>query len=228
VCRVKTVLSMCVWALVSSQALGALIAEWQFNSYAGGLTSTADYGSQAGAGMTLAIANGTKDNQTIGTGTTLNQYLDSSPNNSLDIFHGPSGNNSKQDTLTIQLTGTGLSGFVLSYACKDTGGALNTWSYSLDGTTFNPVTTITPTSSYATYTVDFNGITALNNATTVYFRDSFNTTGTLSFDNILVAVPEPIHYALPLFGLMVIAGTAGRSYLGRLRKARCGAPAATT
>ena len=220
--KIGTISTLVIFfALISCPLRGALVAGWQFNSYTGTASTTADFGSQAGtASLTVAIGNGTKDTLGVGTGATLNQIAASSPNNSLNVVHGSSGNNSKQDTLTLQFSGTGLAGFILTYASVDTAGALNTWAYSVNGTTFTAVTpTITPTTSYATYTIDFSGIAALNNATTVYLQDSFNTSGSLDFDNIQInPVPEPIAYALPLFGLIFIGGTAGRHYLGRLRK----------
>jgi hypothetical protein len=169
------------------------------------------------------VAEGTKDLLDIGTGTTLNEYLTSAPNRALDVIHGTSGNNSKPDTLTLQLKGT-ASGLLLKYASMDSAGAANTWSYSLDGSSFTQVATFTPDGTWRTYTVDFSGIPGA--ASTVYLRDSFNTAGTLSFDNISVStVPEPTTCALPLFGLIFLGGSIRTFLLGRVRKAASGAPA---
>ncbi len=78
---------------------------------------------------------------------------------------------------------------------------------------------MTPGSSWTTENISFTGVTALNNSSDVYFRDTFAPKGVnVDFDNFTVtAVPEPVTYALPLFGVVFTAGTAARSFLNRRR-----------
>jgi len=221
---IGSLFAIAICALVSSQAQGALIAEWQFNSGVP-LPSTyhPEYGSESTTATLSATAGSSVSLQQI-TGTTLNQNTASSPNDALE-FH-TTGGGAGQNSLVLHITGTGLGSFVLTYATSDsTAATVQTWAYSLDGTTWTTASTVTATSSFATSTVDFSSFNStLANQANVYFEDIFTIAGNgknLSFDNIAInatAVPEPITYALAIFGLVFVGGGLGRFYLARLRR----------
>src|SRR5207245_2391555 len=108
-----------VCALVSRQARGALVAEWQFNSYSGGTPSpTPDFGTQSGT-ATLTATAGTSVSLTSVAGTPLNQNTASSPNDALEF--GSTSGSSGQNSLTLHISGTGLQNFVLTYASSGNG-----------------------------------------------------------------------------------------------------------
>lgn len=100
---------------------------------------------------------------------------------------------------------------------------LNHGSTSLDGTSYTTTDLTQPgglTTSFASYTVDFSGISALNGATSVYFEvtGGENGGGDFTFDNFLVsAVPEPVNMALALFGLGFVGVAVGRRFYVRLQ-----------
>jgi hypothetical protein len=205
--------------LTAGTANAALIAEWQFNNYTGGAVSqAAEYGTQAASATAAA---GTKYTFSQTTGTTLNEFASSSPNNALRMV--TTRGNPGDALLTLQLSGVGLSGFVLTYASQDSANISQTWAWSINGTVFNAVASTVVSTTWNSYTLDFSGVTALNNATTVYFRNTV-TTGrngqSVDFDNISVAaVPEPTHVALGVFGVLFAGGAAGRRMIRRLQAA---------
>lgn len=77
-------------------------------------------------------------------------------------------------SIVFKLSTIGYSDLILNYATRGTATGFSThnWSYSTNGTTFTPFSTITgrTSTSYSNQTVDFSSITALNNATDVYIR----------------------------------------------------------
>lgn len=189
-------------AAVPSQA--GLVAFWSFDN-----SSTA---TTLGSGT--FTTSGTVSYPTAANATTLNDPRPSPTATPAMQFSSAGG------YLQIQVVGTGLSSFVLSYAGLKTGNSgSQSWEYSLNGTTW----TAAPTSpkvgpSWAAYTVDFSAITALNNQTSVFFRDTFSSD--LRYDNFQVnAVPEPVHYALAAFALIFAGVRTGRFYLARRRAA---------
>jgi hypothetical protein len=222
--RTISLLAAGLLSLMASQsAQAALIANWQFDTYGGGALSA--FHPDAGAQSATAIANASVAGSPLPvlshiTGTTVNQTTASAPNNALQV---QSGANGSSFTLTLQVSGTGLSGFVVTYASGDNSvpGYTQTWSYSIDGTTFTSLpTTInaanTTTFNGTAYTADFSAITALNGAANVYFRDTIalGNNDQVRFDNIAInAVPEPVNVALGVFGFCAVVGGVGRRYL---------------
>lgn len=122
-------------------------------------------------------------------------------------------------SFTVQINGTGLSGFSVTYdGLGGSPGMSQTWSYSLDNSTFTPLGggPATLSGSFQSYNADFSGVSALNGQSAVYLRDSF--VKDAAFDNITVsAVPEPINVALVVFGLCLGGASAGRRVYGWAR-----------
>ena len=132
--------------------------------------------------------------------------------------------NPADDVITLKISGTGLQNFIVTYASQSSAGQTQTWAYSVNGTTFTTLTTLSASTTFAAtgvLTADFSGSTAnsvLANAATVFLRDTI-TAGNgsdIAFDNFAItAVPEPINYAMAGFGLIFVGGNAGRFYLRR-------------
>lgn len=97
--------------------------------------------------------------------------------------------------------------------------------------TFTPSATSSSSYGQEIYTVDFSGPTSFlfQNPNGVWALNLWDT-GSSGIENGLVnwslgisgstPVPEPITCALPLFGLIFLAGEAARRYLARRRKAK--------
>ena len=125
-------------------------------------------------------------------------------------------------TFTLQLTASGnvtITTIQFDYNSKTAGDA--TWSYAIIGGGSGSATAIALGSAgtWNTATATFSPI-ALSSGQIITFTDTLTGQGTghsesVSFDNIIVAVPEPINYALAGFGLIFVGGMAGRFYLGR-------------
>lgn len=198
--------TLVLWQPAQLHLQAALIAEWQFNSYGGGPLSNLapDYGTQLSATATTDIPFHASFNRIAG--TPLNEHASSSPNYALRMEHGTG-----QDltyTLTLHVHGTGLSGFTVTLASRQSGSVAQTWAWSTDGATFTAIApSITPSATWSVATADFRGVTVLNNPDhqDVYFRTTFDLTrnnATVDFDNIAVnAVPEPVGIALACFGV---------------------------
>lgn len=225
--------AICVLSISSAQA--SLIAEWQFDSLSTyGASGTAislsgyspEYGVQSATATltTGATGNGFMNNNQ---GTSINQYASTSPNWALKSKNATAG------TITLQVSGAGLSSFILTYATRNVASVAQTWSYSTDGTTYSSLGitggSVNPASGgvWASFSVDFSGVSGLDGASAVYLQDSFTTPSgagtsgdTVSFDNFAItAVPEPVSCALAGFGLIFVGGTVGRFYLRRRRPA---------
>lgn len=200
--------------LSGTAANAALIANWQFNSYTGGNLSNfaPDAGTQSGTAK-ANISSPTGGSLLQVAGTTLNETTVSSPNRALEFKN--TGGNPNPYVLTFQISGTGLNSFVVTYAAQSDHNPTISWAWSTDGTTFTTVgTSPTLTATYVTYTADFSGVSAINNATSVYFRETLTDTGVsklTDFDNFQInAVPEPINVALGVFGVCAIGIGIGR------------------
>ena len=159
-----------------------------------------------------------------GTGSTLNDPRPSPTiTPAIDVGVGTLANGS---TFTIQVNGAGYSAFMVSFAVNRTGSGVKdfTWAWSTTGSSFTDLGTVSTTSSgYQTLTADFSSVTALNNASTIFFRATLNgatgSSSTTDFDNFQVtAVPEPVNVALVLFGLGVVGMKFGRRLFSVVRR----------
>jgi hypothetical protein len=122
--------------------------------------------------------------------------------------------------VTIQVNAAGLSAFSLSYAAVDLnpgGGSLQDWKWSTDGVTYTGLpdssSTGINTLTWSLNSVNFNSASG----STLYFQDTLS--GFVAFDNFqLTAVPEPINYALAVFGLCVGGICFGRRFVRKLSR----------
>jgi len=211
------VLASC--ALISSRAYGGLVAEWDLNSpsYTGGTPSgmQADYGSQAGSASTTLGGSTTSPSLTqfvSGTGTTVNSPSIGTAGNA--IVMGNFSGALQTMTLTFHLVGTGLSGFVMTYATQeqDAFNESQSWSWST-GSGYTALTSIRPgaNSTWGAQSIDFSSATGLNNASDVYLQLQVSASDPFGvyFDNFKInatAVPEvPITGAVMGFGALAIA-----------------------
>lgn len=116
-------------------------------------------------------------------------------------------------TLNQGYSATGVTGnFTVILAANN--------SATINGTSYSSGTTTSSSTSFGNLSV--NGSTTWNiNISALNLNGSHNLTfSDIQFNGTLVPpVPEPIAYALPLFGLVFIGGTAGRAYLARRRQA---------
>lgn len=138
---------------------------------------------------------------------------DSTTGGSLLLLNSSGGAINKY--ITFSLSSAGYSSLSLSYATRLTSSvvASQAWTYSLDGTTYFALTTLTPTanSTFVSQSMDLSALSgsALNNQSTFYLRMTYTTTnnqGSQSLDNIQitgVAVPEVNSATLALCGLVV-------------------------
>jgi len=124
--------------------------------------------------------------------------------------------------ITFSLSSAGYNALTLSYATRLTSSvtASQVWSYSLDGTNFSALTTISPAAN-ATFlqeSLDLSALSAqaLDNRSAFFLRltySSANAQGSQAFDNIQLAgtaVPEPSSVALLLGGMALLLGVLRR------------------
>ena len=146
------------------------------------------------------------------TDSTVNRAsTDSTTGGSLLLLN--SGGNAINKYITFSLSSAGYSSLSLSYATRLTNSvtASQAWSYSLDGTNYLALTTLTPTANATFVSQSMNLSTlsgsALDNQSTFYLRMTYTTTnnqGSQSLDNIqltAVAVPEASTAPLALCGV---------------------------
>jgi hypothetical protein len=205
--------------LASSPSQAALIAYWNFNSYAGADTpQTAD----SGLG-TLSFAGFTGTDSANQAGATVNSRNGDPAGEALALI----GSDNNGDSIVIQVGGLGLSDFVITYATRrtSTGFTTHTWAYSTDGINYTDFGSVgfTADSVFELKTVDMSSISALDNQATVFFRDTLSgatsTSGNNRFDNIAVeAVPEPTTVALGIFAFGLLAISGGRAWLHSRRR----------
>jgi hypothetical protein len=139
---------------------------------------------------------------------------------------GPTGSGyylslANNSTFTITLNPAGLSSFSLTYQGQRVqGNSAVQWSYSYDGggyTTFGAQQGLNK--EWTQGSVDWSSLNSiLSGATSVSFRATAINGG--RFDAVsLSAVPEPVHYALAIFGLIFVSTGVGRWYHGRMKRA---------
>lgn len=112
--------------------------------------------------------------------------------------------------ITFSLSSAGYNALTLSFATRMSGGGATgteLWSYSLDGTNFSSLGSITPGSGvFASRSLNLSSLsgTALDNQGTFYVRMTIGTgtSASYAFDNIQLTgtavstIPEPSTYAL--------------------------------
>ncbi|MEM7601112.1 MAG: PEP-CTERM sorting domain-containing protein [Verrucomicrobiota bacterium] len=200
--------SFCLHFTTSASA--SLIAEWNFDDS----DLIADSGSQVSTSG-LTTTGGTVSFPTRGGGNALHL-----------------GGSTDPQSFTIELSGTGLSDFQINYeGVSDVFVFFFTfqtsfeqsWSWSTDNVNFSTagITTqpgpITSTGGYDSFLVDLAGVSAIENAPSVFLRNDIQPvlggTTSLRFDNLSVtAVPEPSGLIAMLLGLVILC-TAGKRFL---------------
>jgi hypothetical protein len=225
----KFLLAVAVGVLVSSPASGAL-ATWDFaTAVSGPLSNYAPSStgldtvhisnpglSSSGGAIIPSVASG------VLTYEAKNQQL------ATDL-------NGANLVLSITLTtGSSISGLSTSYSIansKKFTSATGTWSYRIGSTgAWNQLGTDSITSSQTSYADTWFTLPTVTSGQTLQFQFTLtnvmgeNGSSSLSFDNFSIGatqvVPEPIAFALPIFGLVFIGGTAGKYYLGRKKAAK--------
>lgn len=140
--------------------------------------------------------------------STTNQVSgDSTTGGSLIIMNPSSSELGKY--ITFSLSSLGYNTLSLSYATRISGSSTGTetWSYSLDGTNFSALTSLTSLSagSFGLQTLNLSSLSgsALDNQSAFHLRMTIGngTTSSYAFDNFQLtgtttAVPEPSTYAL--------------------------------
>ena len=119
--------------------------------------------------------------------------------------------------LTLSLSSAGYSTLSLAYSTRLANGYAGSevWSYSLDGTSWTTLSTLSPTanSTWQSESLSLSTLSgnALNNQSTFYFRMTISSNsggGSYAFDNLQLtgtAVPEPAEWALLLLGAAALA-----------------------
>lgn len=136
------------------------------------------------------------------TDTTLNRVAGDTSTGGSMIIMNPSGTELGH-YLTFTLSSAGYDSLALSYDTRLSNGFAGNevWSYSLNGTAFSPLGTISPTanSTFSTQSLNLSTLSAgaLDNQPTFYLRMTLTSNtngGSFAFDNIQLtgtSVPEP-------------------------------------
>lgn len=231
----RNALALAILAGAASAAQADLVAYWNFNASTAGtggslgvLQSPAGFNASQGSGnMTTNIAINTNNvtaDGTLGTfaGTVTNVILPDGSGGALAVQNGTNGlNNGKWVQFNVS-TAAISSALIMTYASQRTGTGFTSQdvSYSSDGVTFTPFTSVTTvTTSFGTniYTVDFS-------AADVYLkpnlaiRFTFNggsvtsAAGNNRIDNLQLNGVVPTPGALALLGMGgLIAGRRRRA-----------------
>jgi hypothetical protein len=240
--KIIGLLAVGVCVLVSMQARGGVVtgaAVWNFDSglttgsaiatpYSANTVNPAVFVNTGGsvARMTTISPNG-DSSQTAAAGN-AGLALQFAPKNGAKNVNGSSFTMS----LTVASGVSALSSITLHYDYFDSGisstAAVNTWT--LNGVSSDATSTsITQNNGWHQATVTWNSIggLGLSSGSTLSFVDALGgyvNGGNAKFDNISFdisgpsLVPEPITYAMALFGLVFIGTGVGRYYLGKSRK----------
>lgn len=234
--------AVAICAFVSSQVQAGVIATWDFDT-GGALagthnsTYTSTYAVNSHSSpvtssskMTTVTLGSQTASQTAGQGVSQSS-LTTLTGTALQ-FNSKNSQSVNGSSFVLSLTtSSSLSGtLVITYdylASTHTGAsaAINTWS--LTGASVASITqsgTLTEDGAWHQTAVTFNGFSS--SAGTIAFKDllggyynfSSGNNGIAEFDNISFnftssQVPEPIVLALPIFGLVVLGGAAGRHFL---------------
>jgi len=238
--KIIGLLAVGVCVLVTKQARGAIVtgaAVWNFdsgtknlNAYAGTLPYGANTLNTAvfNAGN-MSAATASSGNATQGAGTGFNG-LGKALQFTAQNGNGKSVNGSSFVlSLTIPAGVSSISSITIHYdylATSGAGTALNTWT--LSGVTGSQTAAITQNTGWNSATVTFSGLSL--GAGTITLTDALsgyaagNANNIAGFDNISfdvsgpTLVPEPITYAMALFGLIFVSGGVGRYYIGNARQ----------
>jgi hypothetical protein len=211
-----------ILSLVDSGKAG-LIAYWDFSNQTYGpapAAIAASDGAQTGtASIDLSHISASYDANIDVTTTTKNEIAGDYTEYALALKGGTSDNENGKSIL-FSLSMTGDKNLVLTYATErsSTGFTGQNWSYSTDGgASYTSFSSISAPGSYATETVNFSTVPAINNSSSVLFELTFSgatsSTGSDHLDNIqfnadpIPAVPEPAESgtisALGLLGICV-------------------------
>jgi hypothetical protein len=207
---------------VSQSAKAGLVTEWNFTAAAnpvgnyapssnpGNLASP--YLSVSGGSVIPTVTGGALNYNWTGTGTKLTgcSFL-----------------------LTLPASGYDYSGLSVSLLDTVTGPVTLTgqWSYKLDNGTYqntgNPVDLLTASGSNPGPSTDLTGVN-FSSSHTLYLlftmSGSGGSGGTVTFDNLdfnatgITPVPEPVHYALAIFGIVFVGTGVSRWYHVRLKR----------
>jgi len=218
----KFVVILAINAAMALSAKAALIAGWDFQTTTNGGTAVAappstptSYAANFGSGTlyfdgtngSSAWITATSGNELTGFGgTTVNAATGFSISTTSPSALGIENTTANGKSFVFVLSTTGSQDLVLTYAAQRTSTGFNSvdWSYSTDGlnfTDFGPLAL--SATSFATQTVDFTGVSALNNQTTVYIKATVsgatNAGGNNRLDNIqfnVTAAPEPATFSI--------------------------------
>jgi hypothetical protein len=218
-------LALAICALVSSRAHGAIItvANWTFPN----------------RGTPVPPINATSSTDTAGTPTLGGNLFTpdaGQPNTSYLLgrlrFSGSTFLGFNNDTLTLTLTASAnftFTGLTYSTAASDSannGVVTENWAYSINGGSSTELGSVNVIRTLQAQTLNFSQ--ALTAGEQIVFTCTVSDSPlpvnagrqTLDFSGITLTastVPEPINYALAGFGLVFVAGSAGRFCLGRRR-----------
>jgi len=228
-CKVfRTVLAILICVGASLEAKATVVATWTFDS-GSDTTNPFDATSQSinvtSASLTVASVNG---------GMISHQTTGGNPNGRIRI--AGNGQDVNGSVLTFQLQTSGatfaFSSLTFDYNRADSGKSPNNinWSYSITGGGSGSLgsSTLSATGWRSDAPVTLSSIT-LTPGQTLTITGTITGPGTgnpgdLSFDNFtfnssVTPIPEPIHLAMGIFGLIFVTAGAGRFYLARVRRA---------
>ncbi len=220
--RPAFICSVLLSIVTANSALADFVATWNFNSLnipsAGTPSALGILAIASSTGSGTLQLNGWNGNLDDFAGSSINALAGDPAGASLSLIAGGTSPGPYPGNESFIVFQTSLSGFrdpVLSFATQrtSTGFTTGTWSWSLDGSNFFAIGSVTPSTSYSQASVDLASIDALDNASLAYFRYTLSgatsSTGNNRIDNFqiqasIAAVPEPASGLL----LVVASGVA--------------------